>query len=355
MPKSKNADIRYKVLDTCLRDKNHRYTFDDLHRICNERVNAILDPEEEYSVSTRQIRIDLNYMSSDAGFEAPIVSKKIPGERKHYFTYEDPDFSISQKPLNEEDLANLKSSLFLLQRFGGTHHEEWIHDFALRIEDLPVKKTKDKSTSLPADNQPKEIIVQFDHQDQEGKGDLMIPLYQAIEKKQPLLVTYREFNTEKEILYKISPYLLKQYNRRWFLLCSSEGLSNVTTLPLDRIQKIEFSAHKFAPYSGPGEEPINFFDEIIGVINKPEDKVQTIHLEVHQKLLPYIESKLIHESQKKAKPTDLADWYAIELRLKPNYEFYSVILSHGPKLKIVSPESVKLNVRSMLKEMLDNY
>ncbi|MGM0947164.1 MAG: helix-turn-helix transcriptional regulator [Bacteroidota bacterium] len=354
MPKNKNVDIRYRVLDECLRDQVIYYTLKKLAEKCASRVNELLAPDEEYTVTTRQIRMDLNHMESEAGFSAPIVSKKIPGVKDHFFRYEDPDFSISKKPLKEEDIAYLKSALFLLQRFGGTHHEEWIHDFALRIEDLPVKE---KNTSKDSNHiaSEKKIIVQYEHQDTEGGGEFIVTLYQAIENQLPLLVTYREFNTDQDEEYQVSPYLLKQYNRRWFLLCASEGLDYVTTLPLDRIKGIKNSRHQFIPYSGPGDEPINFFDQIIGVINDSRQEVLEIELEVHRELLPYLKAKVLHESQKLEKPTNDPDWFSTRIKVKPNYELYSVLLSHGHKLRVISPTTVKNKMKELIEKMQKHY
>ncbi|WP_100629766.1 helix-turn-helix transcriptional regulator [Algoriphagus formosus] len=354
MPKNKNVDIRYRVLDECLRDRVNQYTLEDLAKKCAKKVNELLEPEEEYTVTTRQIRMDLRHLESEAGFGASIISQKIPGSTKHFHRYEDPDFSISNKPLKEEDIANLKSTLFLLQRFGGTHHEEWIHDFALRIEDLPVKKNKISKDSGSSPSE-KKIIVQYDHQDSEGGGEFIVRLYQAIENRQSLSVIYQEFGHNQASEYLVSPYLLKQYNRRWFLLCASEGLDHLTTLPLDRIKEIKNSKHPYRTYGGPGDEPINFFDEILGVINDPQLSVMTIELEVHKKLLPYLKAKLLHESQKMEKATDDPDWFSIKINVKPNYELYSVLLSHGPKLRVISPVDVRNKMKELVEEMEDHY
>lgn len=355
MPISKNADIRYRVLDTCFRDQNIKYTLDDLAKKCSERLNYVLDPLEPYSISTRQIRNDINFMMSSAGFEAPIVSIKFSGERPHYFTYEDPDFSISNKPLSEDDLANLKSSLFLLQRFGGTHQEDWIHDFALRIENLPVKNKAEQRQHHSSNDIPG-IIVQYDHQDANGGGQWMVPLYQAIENKYPLAVSYLEFKSGENKQFRISPYLLKQYNRRWFVLCWSEGLPFVTTLPLDRIIAIESSTHEFKPYPGPGEQPAEFFEDIIGVTNDSRAEVEHVVLGVHKDLLPYLQSKVLHESQGiKAKATEDPDWFMLDIHVKPNYELYAVLLSHGPKLKVIEPPSLKEKMKELIHAMMLHY
>ncbi|WP_114749616.1 helix-turn-helix transcriptional regulator [Pleomorphovibrio marinus] len=344
MPKNRFAEVRYRVLDECLRDKLHYYTLEELGQKCDEAIFQI-DEIERPPISLKQIRNDLKFMESEAGYKAEIESIKMTGSKKHYFRYADLGFSINKKPLTEEDLQNLKSSVYILQRFGGLHNEDWINEFAARIESLPEKKEEKVS--------PKIEIILFEHQDIDGGGEWIITLYKAIEKKHCLSITYREFGAEQDKVYQVSPYLLKQYNRRWFLLCKSEALDQITTLPLDRIKDVQPSNLSFSFY--PDNNPAEFFEDVIGVINKKEDPVEKIVLEVHRELLPYVESKLLHESQKKSKPTADPDWFTVELQVKPNYEFYSVILSHGRKMRVVSPSRVKAKIKSFIKQMASYY
>lgn len=353
MPENKYINVRYHVLDKCLKDKNQYFTLKKLAERCKDEINSKFDPKKYYTITERQIRVDLNNMTDLFGAE--IVSKKLKDEREHYFRYEDPEFSISKKPLTEEDIANLKSSLFLLQRFGGTHHEEWIHDFAVRIEELPVQKKEGNDHHINSDQEEKPVIVQFDHQDTEGGAGFIIPIYQAIEKKNVLEILYKEFKSEETRTFKISPYLLKQFNRRWFLLCKSEGLDFVTTLPLDRMLEVNPSMHEYVPYPGPGNEPINFFDDIIGVVNDTRLEVEDMDIEVHASLLPYIKTKILHESQKMEKPTEDPDWFSIKIRVKPNYELFSLLLSHGPRLRVIAPESIKNKMKDLILEMKSHY
>lgn len=349
MPKNKFQDVRYRVLDECLRDQQRYYTIEELAKKCDTAIFAI-DDQVRPPISTRQIRHDLNFLQD--GYKTEIQSLKIPGEKKHYFRYADPEFSISNKPLTEEDLINLKSSLYILRRFSGLHNEaSWIEEFAARIEKLPSQLEGHQKETLP-ENQKQ--IIAFDNQDENESGaNWIIQLYKAIEKEHPLTVTYKEFGSGNEVKYNISPYLLKQFNRRWFLLCASEGLDHLTTLPLDRLLDIEPGTHKYIAY--PGDEPLEFFEDIIGVINNMKHEVLEIELEVHKKLLPYLESKLLHESQKKAKATEDPEWYSLKINVKPNYEFYALILSHGERIRIVSPESVRNEMKQKVNMLHAHY
>lgn len=96
MPKNKNALLRYKTIDRCLRNKYRRWTLDDL-------VEAVSDTLYEMEgitrgVSVRTIQADIQIMRSDKlGYNAPIEVYD-----NKYYRYEDPDYSISDSPISED-------------------------------------------------------------------------------------------------------------------------------------------------------------------------------------------------------------------------------------------------------------
>lgn len=339
MPKNRFAEVRYRALDKCLRDSKRYYTIDDLAAKCSEAVFKV-DEKDRSSISIRQIQFDLQYMKSEAGYQAEIVSQKIPGSKKNFYRYADPSFSISKRPLGEKDAENLRMSISILQRFKGLPESEWIDEFAARIQTLQE-----------LDPQTGEIIS-FEHEEYFKGSEWISSLYLAINAKQPLIIQYKPY-LEEEQVHLVSPYLLKQFNRRWFLFCRTNMNQYLTNLPLDRIERIEPGHHSFEPY--PGEKPSDFFEDIIGVTSRMEEPVQVITLEVEKTLLPYLISKPLHGSQKGPKPTNDEAWYRLEIRIKTNYEFYATILSHGDRIRIIEPLSAKLKIKSIIEKMLKNY
>ena len=109
MPTNKNALIRYKTIDRCLRNRYRRWTIDDLTEACSEALSEMEGIHK--GVSVRTVQGDLQIMRSDKlGYYAPIeVYDKI------YYRYADPDYSISAMPLTEDDCALLSHALALLE------------------------------------------------------------------------------------------------------------------------------------------------------------------------------------------------------------------------------------------------
>jgi len=108
MPVNKNALIRYKTIDRCLRNRYRRWTLDDLVDAC---CDALYDMEGiTKGVCTRTVQMDIQIMRSDKlGYNAPIVVYD-----KIYYTYADPDYSITEMPLSMDDCKLIKEAITLL-------------------------------------------------------------------------------------------------------------------------------------------------------------------------------------------------------------------------------------------------
>ena len=113
MPLNRAALIRISTIDRCLQNRFRRWTIDDL-------IDACTDALAEYEgrirrVSRRTFQSDLALMRSDRlGYNAPIVVRE-----NKYYEYEDPDFSITHLPLNEDGVDALNSALDVLRQLKG--------------------------------------------------------------------------------------------------------------------------------------------------------------------------------------------------------------------------------------------
>lgn len=112
MPANKNALIRYKTIDNCLRNRYRRWTLDDLVDACSD---ALYDMEGIVKgVCARTVQKDIQIMRSDKlGYNAPIeVYDKI------YYRYSEPDYSITEMPLSSDDCDLLRQAISLIKTQG---------------------------------------------------------------------------------------------------------------------------------------------------------------------------------------------------------------------------------------------
>lgn len=63
MPANKNALLRYKTIDNCLRNRQRRWTLQDLVDACSD---ALYDFDGiRKGISTRSVQLDIQMMRSD--------------------------------------------------------------------------------------------------------------------------------------------------------------------------------------------------------------------------------------------------------------------------------------------------
>jgi predicted DNA-binding transcriptional regulator YafY len=338
MPINKHLDIRLRVLDNYLRRHKDRYDLDALTTACAE---ALFEYDGTLGITSRQIRKDIEYLESEQGYRARLERYRHPEHpRKILFRYQDPDFSISQQPLSREDAHQLQETLLTLQRFKGLPQFDWIQELSVKLQKL----LDTKISEIP--------VISFDNNAKIKGLEWIDPIYKAIVNKQNLKITYVPF-FENQVIHHVSPYLLKEFNNRWFVLSKSDQENFFINLALDRIEALEFDNSPYEAF--PKENPEDFFDPIIGVTNHVDEPIQEIVLQVEKTLFPYIETKPIHHSQKILNPLPNGDWITISIQVRTNYEFFSLILSHGPRIQIVSPDKSRMQMQVIVEKIKNLY
>ncbi|WP_040671274.1 helix-turn-helix transcriptional regulator [Nitritalea halalkaliphila] len=350
MAVDKKTRFRHEIIDKLLqRQSKHNTKKNILNRVNKEFERQ---GKEEMTVSMRTIQNDLDALREEA-FKRGIqlVSMKIPGSKEHYFYYEGGGSTVQQVYLTEEDKATITAAFELMKLVDGAFSYEQIEKLESRMRNLSM------SPKFSQETQPPEAVLNFEAaESREEDGRNYIPvLVEAIKEKSPLCITFKGYFKAEATLHEVSPYLLKQYNRRWFLLCYSEQKQKPWTLPLDRIQAIEAGMHAFVPYPISGEKPFEFFEDIIGVTNDFEQSTQQVSLLIRRDRLPYLLSKVLHGSQSPPEETDDPKWARVRLSLKPNPEFFSQVLQYGEAIRIESPPQVKEQMAKIVKKMTGYY
>lgn len=331
MSTNKHAQIRYRALDKCFSNFNRRFYMDDLVEVCSEAIYnyaGIID-----GVKRRQIFDDIIYMESENGYSIPL--DRLKDGKKVYYRYSDIDYSIDNQPINQNEAEQLKATIEMLNRFKGMPQFGWMQEVMTRFEDTFKLKTNTDNTVSFEENQDLKGLNHFSD------------LFNAIVYKHVLSIDYHPaFGDVKT--YKIHPYHLKQYNNRWFLLGLLDGNDFIMTLAIDRIESFSVIDGGYI------ETDIDFneyFDDVIGVTVHEGRDVEKIVLKFDIKRLPYIRSKPLHHTQKiKDKDEGI-----VEIKVIPNKELISLIMSFGEQVEVISPESLRGEIIDKIKELNKKY
>ena len=169
-----------------------------------------------------------------------------------------------------------------------------------------------------------------------------------IKNKTTIKVFWKNKKKESEEI-SISPYLMKEYNSRWYLLGQSKYPSP-TIIPLDQITKIEEVS---TPFIKKPRDIKNYFDDVVGVTVPYGNKKEEVVLKIKKEFWPTIESRPFHESRKK--PVKDGEYYIERYSLIPNQELVNSIFQWGENIIVIKPESLKKEIEEKVKKMTKNY
>ena len=326
MPISKSGGERIRIIDKCFQDKTIKYwSYDMLFKYITNELTL------DY-ISERSIREDIRLMKER--YNAPIKKAK---SRGWYYTQN--DFSIYKGKYSSEDIELLQSASGLLNQFKGIRNFEEIAMLSDKIDDT-ILRTEAEYISLDINNR----VVGLNFTDIILKG---------IKKNKSLKITYQPFNYDSSEELNICVYQLKEYNNRWFVLAKTLEKPgwDVGIYALDRMKSVEVSTDKYIPY--PKGLIRSYFNDIIGVTNYQDKKVERIVLEVFGTQANYISTKSWHHSQKEIRKTKSSTVF--ELSVKINHELESLILSFGTGILVKAPIELRDKIRNKLKITLDRY
>lgn len=354
MPANKNAMTRYKILDELLSSRYHNYSLDDLTEEVSNRL-ADMYPDTN-GVVRRTIEKDIFYLEYEGPFMVDIERYSVEGynkEKQKSFTkqclrYANPSFSIFKKNMTSDERYLLSEALSLLGQFEGLPNLEALE--GLRRE-LCLNS-----------NHNRKIIV-FTKNPLEN-SNILGELFTAISQHQVIKLQYHKFSNPDEILsINLYPYILKEYNRRWFLFAAAEDDNKLLCFGLDRINKVvPLPSHKYIEYEKNISE---LFDDIIGVTILADSPIYRITFWVSDNSKDYVLTKPLHQSQKQlsnAETEELRTRYPsldngmfFQIDCRNNYELIRELSSFGRDLIVISPSIIQHKIVERIQMMNNEY
>lgn len=352
MPTNKNALTRIVLLDKLLSDRYHAYSIQDMTNYLNKELPQY---GQENGVTKRCVEKDIEYLE----YKFPILiefdrysvdahsvkSDKV--YKKRCIRYADPTFSIFKGKLTDEEKGLLTVALSTIGSFDGLDRFGWIDDLNKRlglVEQQPI------------------VLMSKNVKDNENKT-FMAELFSAIRARSVIQIEYKLFNTSEVREVILSPYLLKEYNQRWYLIAGADDTGNILNFALDRIVSI-----KMLPgyeYRLPPEDLSERFEDIIGVTYYEGALVHKIICWTSDKSAPYIQTKPMHSSYTpitgereiaiRAKHIVPSGGALFSLECMENYELIRELCSFGGDLKVISPQPIVNAVKHRIKSMAEIY
>lgn len=336
MASDANQRKRHRALDILFRRREGFTVLD---------IEAILNDEFHLKVSERTIKTDIKLFKEY--YKVPF-DEDIPkdGKAKRY-RYSDGDFTIMDCILSEEDKNVIASLLKKIRGF------DINPNFVFFISLLEYVVTHQTTKGIELD------AIQFSNNAYlRGLEDWFRPLMDAIIQKKAIFISYRPFEKEQK-QYKISPYILRQFNDRWFLIARINKCPYLTPFAIDRIENIEFSPDlQYIPCNI--DDITKRFFSIYGISGAFDEELhlEELVLRVTSTRIGYIDTKPIlpNSDYKIAEIPDRPGWYQLTIpEIVINKELMSLILSFGEDVEVVAPTSLRDRIKTILRNSIEFY
>lgn len=337
MPVNKDALNRIRIIDRMLANPLGNYTSEDILRAVNGACGI-----EQRTVSLRMIQKDIKAI--DEQFGKKVIRTAGCGGRR-IVRYEDQSQPIFTPKLSDDEALILHETLKALGSMEGLESLKWLESLRKRLNE----KVEERAFPMISFSHNEQLLIQ---------PNLLGKLFSVISRKVAISVIYKRFDADPTQII-LSPYQLKQYNDRWFLLgCPLDNdiypynPDIIINLALDRI--IDFDEQPEG-YQDPGIDLKARFDEIVGVTNYSQVAVEEVVFAVAPTAIPYINTKPIHLTQmvypedeqtnlrQRYPALDKFTFYSIECR--PNYELMSVLASFQDQIVVISPSNLVTKMR----------
>lgn len=333
MPANKFATIRYHVIDKMLRNKYKPYpSVEDIMEKCGD---VLLKP-----ISKSSIEKDIRAMKFDEGLKyfAPIEFSRT---YKGYY-YEDPMYSINGIPLNDDELEAMKFATNILGQFKNVA--------IFKAYENAIEKVIDKVSFFDAEDAKGQEYIQFEQHPTVKGNEFLSPILSAIRQKQLLQFSYGSFKKEGATIRTVEPYVLKEYNNRWYVLSKEVSTGVYKVFGLERMTDLEVLDSTFDWDST--MDHVQYFTDSVGITVNTQKGAEEVRFTCNSILYQYLASQPIHPSQRIREQNGE---YEVSLYVMVTYELIQLLLGFGAELKVLTPAHLIEELKRKHQQALDLY
>ena len=173
---------------------------------------------------------------------------------------------------------------------------------------------------------------------------------EAMKLSRKISFTYHRYTLsipETDILF--SPYFIKLFKQRWYVIGRKEKDRSIRTYALDRIRVVNILDSTFEMPQN--IDPATFFDDCIGITTN-QGEVKRISLQVQPRQAKYFRALPLHHSQME----EVHDDYSVfSYRMKLTDDLVRELMYYGSSIKVIQPQELRLMIQEELKKTLGQY
>ncbi|MBS4066635.1 MAG: WYL domain-containing protein [Chitinophagaceae bacterium] len=327
MAVNKNAYQRYLIIDRVIRSKRFMATRE---RLLDELAAELL------IISDSQLSKDIAYMQTHK--QAPILFDR----KKGGYVYTDPDYSFEHNAITEDDKWVLDFANATMNAYGNAN-------LVLHFDGL-VNKLVTGSSKQKSKLSPEKSYIAVESANNNGGYQHLYLLYRSIIERKTVTIIYQPFQKE-ERKHTLSPYLLKQYRNRWYVIGYSTEKKSTLVFALDRINELKPS--KTTYFTDTRFDTEQYFKHSFGATHRYDLQPEKVRLWFNKINKDYILSQPLHHSQKIIEQTD--DHAVVELEVLLTWELKAMIYSYSSGIKVLAPKHLQEEIAGELRKAIQQY
>jgi predicted DNA-binding transcriptional regulator YafY len=278
-----------------------------------------------------------------------------PSFRDIHEMLSDEGFQISARTL-QRDIEDIRDEFGIELTYDSARNGYYIDyeksvnaDYILHFLELAVS-AQVMIDSLKEGKQVLKYIAFDSYEYFKGVSNLQKLLF-AVKNSRKISFRHTSYQTGKTWTQNVRPYLLKEFQGRWYLYAENSSLKVFRVYGVDRIDDLKVLEESFKPKN---IDPAGRFGDMIGVSNPDEGQArQEVVLSFNAEQGLYFKSLPWHSSFSVLEDNDKE--FRVCLTIIPNYELFQRILMHSDSVTILNPPWLREKVKNALSESLRKY
>ena len=252
---------------------------------------------------------------------------------------------ISQRTL-QRDLNEIRSLFDIDIQY---NRKEGVYEIVESITEKPIARIIESYEIINALNYSNNVSHKLYLEQRKNQGtEHLHGLLYAIDNLFEVSFTHQSFWKEEPEIRTVHPIAIKESQNRWYLICYDINKKEIRNFSLDRITSLKIADIKYTPY------PFNmlqYYEHAFGV--ETYEAAQKIILNFTAFQSKYIKTLPLHASQELIYEDDSNCHFSYFMH--PTNDFVMEILKNGEEVMVVSPESLKQNLRERILNMVALY
>ncbi|MFN5845947.1 MAG: helix-turn-helix transcriptional regulator [Flavobacteriia bacterium] len=325
---SKGALLRYRVIDEILKNPYRKYpTLEEILDICNEKLSS------DFALETISKDIKNMRYAFPIGFDAPI---KYCGTNKGYY-YTDPNYSFTGVSLRPQEQDAIEEALDIIRALGGSRISENFNHAVEKLLSATMESEQVRESKLQ--------VLQLMTLPVSRGFESFDLLYKACKERIPVSFIHYSYKKRKYKHIILHPFLVKEFENRWYVIGYSENHGSIRTFGFDRITAPVLLRKKYI--QADLQERHSYLNDVYGVFPIPDAVKEKVVIDVSQLGTHYFLAYPLHESQVIEKK-DFGN-SVITFELIPSVELARYILSQGAHVSIIEPKWFKTFTQKLVK------